>query len=130
MERASDRVVSLSRESGSAEELMLKEGFGAGDDRGQKARLRNQADCARTGGGSQDGAGWLRVGGRQPRAGPGCGHCTSDDTVLRRIREQPSGAAAATPIGHLEVNDCAWRKGQSYGTILVNLDLYHLDYVS
>ncbi len=48
---------------------------------------------------------------------------TSDDTVLRRVREQPSGEVAVTPIRHLGVDDWAWRQGQAYGTILVNLDL-------
>ena len=33
----------------------------------------------------------------------------SDDTVLRRVREQPSGAVAATPICHLSVDNWAWR---------------------
>ena len=50
----------------------------------------------------------------------------SDDTVLRRVREQPSGEVAATPIGHMGVDYWAWRKGQAYGTILVNLDLHRV----
>lgn len=50
---------------------------------------------------------------------------TSDDTVLRRVREQPT-EAAATPIHNLGVDDWAWRKGQDYGTILVNLDLHRV----
>jgi transposase len=51
---------------------------------------------------------------------------TSDDTVLRRVREQPSAKVSVTPIRHLGVDDWAWRKGQDYGTILVNLDLHHV----
>jgi transposase len=51
---------------------------------------------------------------------------TSDDTVLRRVREKPSGAVSVPPIRHLGVDDWAWRKGQDYGTILVNLDLHRV----
>jgi transposase len=50
---------------------------------------------------------------------------TSDDTVLRRVREQPT-EASAIPIHNLGVDDWAWRKGQDYGTILVNLDLHQV----
>jgi transposase len=50
---------------------------------------------------------------------------TSDDTVLRRVREQPT-EASAVPIHNLGVDDWAWRKGQDYGTILVNLDLHRV----
>jgi transposase len=51
---------------------------------------------------------------------------TSDDTVVRRVREKPSEEVSMTPIGHLGVDDWAWRKGQAYGTILVNLDLHRV----
>ncbi len=48
------------------------------------------------------------------------GMATSPDTVLRRLKAGPSvevrGARA------LGVDDWAWRKGQSYGTILVDLE--------
>ena len=50
---------------------------------------------------------------------------TSDDTVLRRVREQPT-EASAIPMHNLGVDDWAWRKGQDYGTILVNLDLHRV----
>ena len=49
----------------------------------------------------------------------------SDDTVLRRVREK-STEAADIPIHNLGVDDWAWRKGQDYGTILVNLDLHRV----
>jgi transposase len=48
---------------------------------------------------------------------------TSDDTVLRRVRQPPAQPASTLPIRNLGVDDWAWRKGQDYGTILVNLDL-------
>ena len=48
---------------------------------------------------------------------------TSDDTVLRRVRQEPAREPSALPIRNLGVDDWAWRKGQEYGTILVNLDL-------
>lgn len=51
---------------------------------------------------------------------------TSDDTVLRRVRKQPCGEVSVSPIRHLGVDDWAWRKGQAYGTILVNLDLHRV----
>jgi len=47
---------------------------------------------------------------------------TSDDTVLRRVRQKPVQDAAAVPVHNLGVDDWAWRKSQDYGTILVNLD--------
>jgi transposase len=47
--------------------------------------------------------------------------CVSDDTILRRIKAAPAGPASA-PIRNLGVDDWAWRKGQDYGTILVDLE--------
>jgi hypothetical protein len=48
---------------------------------------------------------------------------TSDDTVLRRVRQPPVQPPSTLPVHNLGVDDWAWRKGQDFGTILVNLDL-------
>ena len=45
----------------------------------------------------------------------------SDDTVNRFVKVS-SDDLASNPIRHIGVDDWAWRKGQSYGTILVDLD--------
>jgi transposase len=47
---------------------------------------------------------------------------TSDDTVLRRVKMRPLTDVIDEPIRSLGVDDWAWRKGQDYGTILVDLE--------
>jgi transposase len=45
----------------------------------------------------------------------------SDDTVLRLVKLRPSWNAGKA-VRYLGVDDWAWRKGQQYGTILVDLE--------
>jgi transposase len=46
----------------------------------------------------------------------------SDDTVLRVVKHRPSPCDDAHPVRHAGVDDWAWRKGQRYGTIVVDLE--------
>jgi transposase len=50
----------------------------------------------------------------------------SDDTVLRLVKLLPVADANEDPIRCLGVDDWAWRKGQDYGTILVDLERHRV----
>jgi transposase len=51
---------------------------------------------------------------------------SSEDTVLRRVKRPPAQIGELAVIRNLGVDDWAWRKGQEYGTILVDLDLHQV----
>ena len=50
----------------------------------------------------------------------------SDDSVRRRVRSNDPSAQDRQPIRYLGVDDWAWRKHQSYGTILVDLERHRV----
>src|ERR1022692_1353676 len=45
----------------------------------------------------------------------------SRNTLLRRLKRWAQSRLPAGPIPVIGVDECAWRKGQNYGTILVDL---------
>jgi transposase len=54
------------------------------------------------------------------RVAPSLGMCVSAPTLLRRLREVECPSPESVRI--LGVDDWAWKKGQTYGTILVDLE--------
>ncbi len=63
-----------------------------------------------------------RTGGRPAERLLACfGMVVSDDTVLRCLKGR-SATSSATPLRVVGIDDWSWRKGQSYGTIIVDLE--------
>jgi len=50
------------------------------------------------------------------------GISVSDDTILRHLKQAVKDCGAQPPPRVIGIDDWAWRKGQSYGTILVDLE--------
>jgi hypothetical protein len=46
----------------------------------------------------------------------------SDDTILRQLKRYQAQRGTATPVRVAGIDDWSWRKGSSYGTIVVDLE--------
>src|ERR1700721_3742945 len=46
----------------------------------------------------------------------------SDDTILRHLKRQVSRLRAKTTVRVAGIDDWSWRKGRTYGTIIVDLE--------
>jgi transposase len=46
----------------------------------------------------------------------------SDDTILRQLKRHQTERGEATAVRVLGIDDWSWRKGSSYGTIVVDLE--------
>jgi transposase len=47
---------------------------------------------------------------------------TSDNTILRRLKRHVGASGAAPPVRVAAIDDWSWRKGFTYGTIIVDLE--------
>jgi transposase len=47
---------------------------------------------------------------------------TSDDTILRHLKRQAKARRAQAGVRVVGIDDWAWRKGSTYGTIIVDLE--------
>jgi hypothetical protein len=54
---------------------------------------------------------------------------TSDDTILRRLKRRAKAHSPKTTVRVAGIDDWAWRKGCTYGTIVVNLERREVVYV-
>ena len=46
----------------------------------------------------------------------------SDDTILRHLKRQVARLSAKTTVRVAGIDDWSWRKGRTYGTIIVDLE--------
>jgi transposase len=46
----------------------------------------------------------------------------SDDTILRHLKRQVARLRANTPVRVAGIDEWSWRKGRTYGTIIVDLE--------
>ena len=46
----------------------------------------------------------------------------SDDTILRHLKRQVARLRAKTPVRVAGIDDWSWRKGRTYGTIIIDLE--------
>ena len=53
----------------------------------------------------------------------GClGAPVSDDTILRHLKRRVADRNATTPVRVAGIDDWSWRKGSTYGAIVVDLE--------
>jgi len=53
----------------------------------------------------------------------GClGAPVSDDTILRHLKRRVADRHATTPVRVAGIDDWSWRKGSTYGAIVVDLE--------
>jgi transposase len=50
------------------------------------------------------------------------GMAVSNDTILRQLKKRAAARVASQRLRVVGIDDWAWRKGQTYGTILVDLE--------